>query len=132
MRLLVRYFDLTYKDEHPANPFRKESCWNCYKLFSMADTHAKTDPSTNKVCFSLLKFFRTFAAMHVFRNTSWQTRLSVSWVLSAPENSLRQSATSSTASGSAHRPVRTRILRFIRSKRCLNAKSEGNLKKITT
>lgn len=38
-------------DNHPANPSRKESCWNCYKLFSMADIKAKTDPVTNKVLF---------------------------------------------------------------------------------
>ena len=36
-------------DNHIANPSRKESCWNCYKLFSMADVRAKSDPVTSKV-----------------------------------------------------------------------------------
>jgi len=36
-------------DSHPANPNRKESCWNCYKLFSMAEIQAKTDSVTNKI-----------------------------------------------------------------------------------
>jgi hypothetical protein len=41
-------------ENHIANPNRKESCWNCYKLFSMADINAKTDPTTNKVFYLYL------------------------------------------------------------------------------
>jgi hypothetical protein len=77
---------------HPANPSRKESCWNCYKLFSMADVQAKTDPVTHKVRKQkIIDFGRIFVQMPVCKSICQRIRSYANSKIKVERHALRNS-----------------------------------------